>query len=116
MTGFCMGGRIAWMMAAVNPIFKATVPFYGGNIMGIWGAGTQTPYDAAANINCPMLFHFGSIDANPSLDDRDKFDAELTRLGKHHEFLHLRGRRPRFHGLHQLPNATTKQASEAAWA
>ena len=26
-TGFCMGGRIAWLMAAVNPIFKATVPF-----------------------------------------------------------------------------------------
>ena len=31
-TGFCMGGRIAWLMAASNPIFKCTVPFYGGNI------------------------------------------------------------------------------------
>lgn len=25
-TGFCMGGRIAWLMAASNPIFKCTVP------------------------------------------------------------------------------------------
>ena len=39
-TGFCMGGRVAWMMAASNQIFKATVPFYGGNIMNIWGNGT----------------------------------------------------------------------------
>ena len=85
-TGFCMGGRVAWLMAASNPIFKATAPFYGGNIMGIWGNGAQTPFDMTSNINCPMLFHFGSIDVNPSLEDRDKLEAELTRLGKTFEF------------------------------
>jgi len=84
-TGFCMGGRIAWLMAATNPIFKCTVPFYGGNIMGNWGPG-DTPFSMAANINCPMLFHFGSEDGNPSPDDRVKFDAELKRLGKDFEF------------------------------
>ena len=89
-TGFCMGGRIAWLMAAVNPIFKATAPFYGGHIMGNWGPG-DTPFSMAANINCPMLFHFGSIDGNPSVEDRDKFDAELTRLGKAHEFFTYEG-------------------------
>ena len=84
-TGFCMGGRIAWLMAATNPIFKCTVPFYGGNIMGNWGPG-DTPFSMAANINCPMLFHFGSEDGNPSVADRDNFDAELSRLGKDFEF------------------------------
>ena len=84
-TGFCMGGRIAWLMAASNKIFKATVPFYGGNIMGNWGPG-DTPFSMASNINCPMLFHFGAEDGNPSVADRDTLDAELKRLGKDFEF------------------------------
>ena len=84
-TGFCMGGRIAWLMAASNQIFKCTVPFYGGNIMGNWGLG-DTPFSMANNINCPMLFHFGAEDGNPSVADRDTFDAELKRLDKDFEF------------------------------
>ncbi len=84
-TGFCMGGRIAWLMAASNQIFKCTVPFYGGNIMGNWGPG-DTPFSMSNNINCPMLFHFGAEDGNPSVADRDTFDAELKRLGKNFEF------------------------------
>ncbi len=85
-TGFCMGGRIAWLMAAVNPIFKATAPFYGGNIMSPWGAADQSPFDLTENINCPMLFHFGEIDGNPSQEDMVKLDTELNRLGKEHTF------------------------------
>jgi carboxymethylenebutenolidase len=84
-TGFCMGGRIAWLMAASNQIFKCTAPFYGGNIMGNWGPG-DTPFSMANNINCPMLFHFGAEDGNPSVADRDTFDEELKRLGKDFEF------------------------------
>ena len=57
-TGFCMGGRIAWMMAASNPIFKATVPFYGGNIMGIWGNGAQTPFDMTCQHQLPYALPF----------------------------------------------------------
>ena len=80
-TGFCMGGRVAWLMAATNTIFKCTVPFYGVNIMGNWGPG-DTPFSMAANINCPLMVHFGSLDGNPSVEDRAKLDAELTRLVK----------------------------------
>ena len=85
-TGFCMGGRVAWLMAATNPIFKAAVPFYGGNIMEPWGAAAQAPFELTGGINCPMLFHFGATDGNPSPDDRVKLDAELTRLEKSHQF------------------------------
>ena len=85
-TGFCMGGRVAWLMAAVNPVFKAAVPYYGGNIMSPWGAATQSPFDLSSGINCPMMFHFGATDGNPSPEDQAKLDAELTRLGKPHQF------------------------------
>ena len=54
MTGFCMGGRVAWLMAATNSIFKAVVPFYGGHIMGTWGDTNPTAFERASGINCPM--------------------------------------------------------------
>ena len=43
--GFCMGGRVAYLMAAVNPHFKAAVDYYGGNIMAPWGEA-QRPLTA----------------------------------------------------------------------
>ena len=85
-TGFCMGGRVAWLGAASNPHIKALAPYYGGNLMVTWGAGEIPPYELAGNINCPILFHFGEVDENPSQDDMRKFDAELDRLGKAHQF------------------------------
>ena len=84
--GFCSGGRVAWLSAATNPHYRAVVPYYGGNIMATVGSATQSPFELADGINCPMLFHFGEIDANPSQEDLAKLDAELTRLGKEHRF------------------------------
>ena len=85
-TGFCMGGRVAWLGAASNPHISALAPYYGGNLLVTWGAGEVPPFELVNNINCPILFHFGEVDENPSQDDMRKFDAELTRLGKAHQF------------------------------
>lgn len=84
-TGFCMGGRVAYLMAASNPAFKACVVFYGGNIMVPWGRGLA-PFELSSGIGCPTLGLFGAEDPNPSTADVAKIDAELTRLGKVHEF------------------------------
>jgi carboxymethylenebutenolidase len=83
--GFCMGGRVAYLMAAVNPALKAAVDYYGGNIMVPWGEG-PAPFARTADIHCPLLGLFGEEDANPSPADMRKLDAELTRHGKVHEF------------------------------
>jgi len=112
-TGFCMGGRIAWLMAANNQIFKCTVPFYGGNIMGNWGPG-DTPFSMADKINCPMLFHFGAEDGNPSVADRDTFDAELKRLGKDFEFHTYDGAGHAFMD-HTNPDRYHEASAAAAW-
>jgi carboxymethylenebutenolidase len=85
-TGFCMGGRVTWLAAASNPHFKAAVPYYGGNLFIKWGNPEKTPFELANQINCPILFHFGEEDVNPSQDDMRKLDAELTRLDKSHRF------------------------------
>ncbi len=84
-TGFCMGGRVAYLMAARNAGFKASVVFYGGNTMVPWGEG-PAPFDLSEGIGCPVLGLFGEDDGNPNPADVAKIDAELTRLGKTHEF------------------------------
>jgi carboxymethylenebutenolidase len=84
-TGFCMGGRVAYMMAARQPELKAAVVFYGGNIMTAWGEG-PAPFAQTETIACPVLGLFGKLDGNPNPDDVGKIDAELIRLGKTHEF------------------------------
>lgn len=84
-TGFCMGGRVTYLMSAQNPAFKAAVVFYGGNTMVSWGEGTS-PFGQTANIGCPVMGLFGEDDPNPNPTDVAKIDAELTKHGIEHEF------------------------------
>ena len=83
--GFCMGGRVAYLMAAANSDLKASVMYYGGGIMQPPGKG-RSPFDRTVEISCPILGHFGEEDTNPSPEDMAKLDAELTRRGKIHQF------------------------------
>jgi carboxymethylenebutenolidase len=83
--GFCMGGRVVYLMSAANPDIKAGVMYYGSDPFSVWGDG-QSPFDRTKDIRCPIMGHFGEDDKNPSPADMKKLDAELTRLGKPHEF------------------------------
>lgn len=84
-TGFCMGGRVTYLMAARNPALRSAVVFYGGNIFVPWGEGPP-PFELSRRISCPVLGLFGEDDPNPNSADVARLDAELTRLGKTHEF------------------------------
>jgi len=83
--GFCMGGRVVYLMAAVNPAIKAGVMYYGSDPFSPWGEGAS-PFERSKDISCPIMGHFGDDDKNPSPADMKRLDAELTRLGKPHEF------------------------------
>lgn len=112
--GFCMGGRVAWLMAAANPDLRAAAIYYGGNIMVPWGASEPSPYERAITINCPILFHFGGEDENPSPADRVRLEETLTRHGKTHEFYSYSG------AGHAFMNFTSAEryraaAAEASW-
>jgi carboxymethylenebutenolidase len=84
-TGFCMGGRVAYLLAASSSAFSAAIVFWGGNIMDAWGEG-PTPFKQTDRITCPVLGIFGEDDPNPNPADVARIDAEMTRLGKDHEF------------------------------
>ena len=83
--GFCMGGRIVYLMSAANRELKAAVMFYGSSTMTPFGEG-PSPFDRTGEISCPIQGHFGADDQNPSPEDMRKLDAELTRWNKRHEF------------------------------
>ena len=84
-TGFCGGGRIAYMMACRNPELQASAVFHGGNIMVARGDG-PSPFDQTAQIGCRVAGFFGLDDENPSTDDVTKISAEMDRHDKPHEF------------------------------
>jgi carboxymethylenebutenolidase len=83
--GFCMGGRIVYLMAAASRDLKAGVMFYGGSTMAPFGEG-PSPFERTREISCPVQGHFGADDQNPSPEDMRKLDAELSRWDKAHEF------------------------------
>ena len=99
-TGFCMGGRVSWLAAASIPAITASAPYYGGNIMVARG-GDQTPFELADGINCPIMFHFGEIDANPSPEDMMTPGQRTYAPGQTPSVLRLPQRRPRLRRPHQ---------------
>src|SRR5947208_4538249 len=81
--GFCMGGRLVYLMSAASRDLKAGVMFYGGGTMVPFGEG-PTPFDRTREINCPIQGHFGAEDKNPSPEVMLKLAAGRTNFGQPH--------------------------------
>jgi carboxymethylenebutenolidase len=57
--GYCMGGRLAYLTAASTDV-DAAVAFYGG--------GIHQQLERAADIRCPMQFHYAERDDHITMD------------------------------------------------
>lgn len=112
-TGFSLGGRVAWLAACTNSHIKAAVPYYGGNIMVPMGKTTQAPSELAGGIKCQILFHFGEIDENPSQADMRNLDNELTSFGIAHQFYIYPGADHAF--MDYTGSRYHKDASDISW-
>lgn len=108
--GHCMGGRIAFLGASVNPAFQATVAYYSGNMFKIWGEGEKTAFELLPGIKGPVVGFYGNDDQNPSPDDVNKIDEELTRLGIDHEFNRYDGAGHAFQNF--MSDAQYREAAE----
>jgi carboxymethylenebutenolidase len=109
--GHCMGGRHSFLGATTHP-FKAAVMLYGGGINQSRN-GKPPALTRAPSLGCPILGFFGKEDKNPSPTDMAEIDAELTRLGKSHEFHAYDGAG---HAFQNHTDARYRQAaSEDAW-
>jgi carboxymethylenebutenolidase len=110
--GFCMGGRAVYLMSVVNADLKAGVMYYGGDPFHAWGSG-PSPFERTKDICCPIMGHFGEEDKNPSPADMRKLDAEMTRLGKLHEFYSYANAAHAFANFGSV--AYREHAAKASW-
>ena len=78
--GHCMGGRMAMLGAGRLAEFRGLVVCYGGGVHLSWG-NDPPPFETLRNIRCPVIGCYGKLDTNPSLNEVDQMDAELTRHG-----------------------------------
>jgi carboxymethylenebutenolidase len=113
--GHCMGGRMALLGAGVLQEFCAVVVYYGGGVHLSWGGEAKTPFDTLRDIRVPVIGFFGDHDTNPSPEQVDRIDAELTRHGVMHEFHRYRDAG---HGFqNRSPGTPGEQAAaEDSWA
>ncbi len=75
--GFCMGGQLSLFAASVNRQIGACVDFYGIH------PNVQPPLD---RLEAPVLGIFAERDGYASPEAVAKLDADLTQLGKAHDF------------------------------
>jgi carboxymethylenebutenolidase len=73
--GYCMGGRLAYVAAAIAGV-DAAVSYYGG--------GIQDQLDRAASIRCPIQFHYGAKDTAIPMEAVEKVKAAFA--GKKAQF------------------------------
>jgi carboxymethylenebutenolidase len=75
--GFCMGGALSLFAASKNPEVDACVVFYGGH---------PNVKPDLPKLRAPVLGIYAEKDTFVSPEVVRQLDAELTRLGKRHEF------------------------------
>jgi len=78
-TGFCWGGRLAWMYAAHNPAVKAGVAWYGRLATGHSPTQKRHPVDIAGELHGPVLGLYGAQDASIPLTDVETMKRALAK-------------------------------------
>jgi carboxymethylenebutenolidase len=80
-TGFCWGGRIAWLYAARSSSLKAAVAWYG-RLDGVRNDLTpRHPIDVADQLGAPVLGLYGGDDKPAALEATQRFRAALEQAG-----------------------------------
>ena len=80
-TGFCWGGRIAWLYTAHNSNVKAGVAWYG-QLIGAPNALKPThPIDLVGRLHAPVLGLYGAEDQGIPVAAVDQMKAALAQAG-----------------------------------
>lgn len=80
-TGFCWGGRIAWLYAQRSSQIRAAVAWYGRLVGTASGMTPQQPLDLAAQIKAPVLGLYGAQDQGIPLTTVNAMKDALAAAG-----------------------------------
>jgi carboxymethylenebutenolidase len=86
-TGFCWGGRIAWLYSAHNPKVKAGVAWYGRLVGDQTPRTPRHPIDIAGSLKAPVLGLYGAKDAGIPVETVEKMKAALAQGNSKSEFV-----------------------------
>jgi len=112
-TGFCWGGRIAWLYSAHNAKLKAGVAWYGRLDGEVNERTPKYPLDLAPELKAPVLGLYGSADQGIPLDDVEAMQDALKKAGGK-STIHVYQDAP--HAFHADYRPTyRKEAAEDGW-
>ncbi|MDR5856914.1 dienelactone hydrolase family protein [Caballeronia sp. LZ062] len=77
-TGFCWGGRIAWLYAEHNPRVKAAVAWYGRLTGNKTANSPSNPIDNAAELKVPVLGLYGRQDPSIPQDTIEQMKQAIA--------------------------------------
>ena len=82
-TGFCWGGRLAYLVAARHPETRVLIPFYGHLTAWSGPEGSQpySPLDEAARIDATVIGSYGGGDDSIPLDGVREMEKRLKDHG-----------------------------------
>ena len=104
MMGFCLGGTLAWAVAA-NFEPSVCISYYGSGVPGM--------LDMIDNVQCPTLFHFGNQDAFIPNEGVDAIGAAIA--GREGFVLNVEQAGHAFDN-HESEMFYNEGAAHAAWA
>ena len=80
-TGFCWGGRQAWLYAAHNPSLKAAVAWYGPLAYPASDLRPKNPPDIVGGLKVPVLGLYGGMDKAIPLAQIEAMQTKLAETG-----------------------------------
>ncbi|HWE51733.1 MAG TPA: dienelactone hydrolase family protein [Bryobacteraceae bacterium] len=82
LTGFCWGGRIAWLYAAHSPKLKASAAWYGRLAGPVNPLQPKNPIDVVKDLKAPVIGFYGGKDASIPQDSIVQMRDALITAGK----------------------------------
>lgn len=117
-TGFCMGGRLAMLAAAVGKDrIQAAAPFYGALIDSPGPGNTPAfrgPMAKLADISSSVLLTVGENEELATKDDISRLESKMKELGKPFEIVWYPDAGHAFFN-HTRPEKYRPEAAEPAW-
>jgi carboxymethylenebutenolidase len=109
--GFCFGGRLAFMTAAMGLDLAGTIGFYGRPTARN-PTDAPVPIDVVGSMQGSVLGLFGGADSSIPAESIDEFDVALTGAGVDHRLVTYPGAP---HSFFDRNAAEYAEASAAAW-